>query len=169
MELTKSLTKLSQVIKKYRYAVLVLVIGLILMAIPGTGNREDTETSDAESIYISEQTLESKLSEVLSRVDGAGNVKVLLTVAAGEETVYQTNDDISSSNDASSTNYDTVTVTDANRNQNGLIRQINPATYQGAVIVCQGADDPNVRLAIVDAVSKLTGLGANRISVLKMN
>jgi len=38
----------------------------------------------------------------------------------------------------------------------------------GAVIVCQGADDPQVRLSIVDAVSKVTGLGSDKISVLKM-
>lgn len=36
-------------------------------------------------------------------------------------------------------------------------------------MVCQGADNAAVRLAIVEAVSKVTGLGANRISVLKMN
>jgi stage III sporulation protein AG len=38
----------------------------------------------------------------------------------------------------------------------------------GAIVLCQGADVPSVRLAIVDAVSKVTGLVANQISVLKM-
>ena len=66
------------------------------------------------------------------------------------------------------TENNTVTLTDSNRNQSGLIRQIIPEKYQGAVILCQGADDPIIRLAIVDAVSKATGLGANKISVLKL-
>jgi stage III sporulation protein AG len=35
-------------------------------------------------------------------------------------------------------------------------------------VVCQGADDPVVKLLIVDAVSKVTGLGADKISVMKM-
>ena len=48
------------------------------------------------------------------------------------------------------------------------MRQVNPPTYLGAIIICEGADDANIRLAVVDAVSKVTGLGANRISVLKM-
>ena len=66
------------------------------------------------------------------------------------------------------TKTDTVTVTDAQRNESGLIRQVNPPVYKGAVIVCQGADNAAVRLAIVDAVGKATGLGADKISVLKM-
>ena len=59
-------------------------------------------------------------------------------------------------------------MTDGQRGQTGLVRQVLPATYRGAVVVCQGADDPRIRLAIVEAVSMATGLGADRISVLKM-
>jgi stage III sporulation protein AG len=35
-------------------------------------------------------------------------------------------------------------------------------------VICQGAADPAVRLAVVEAVADATGLGADRISVLKM-
>ena len=63
----------------------------------------------------------------------------------------------------------TVTVTDAQRNESGLVRQIVSPKYRGAIIVCGGADDPVVCLAIKDAVSNATGLGTDRISVLKMN
>ena len=38
---------------------------------------------------------------------------------------------------------------------------------KGAVIVCTGADDPKTRLNIVTAVSTYTGLGSDRITVLK--
>ena len=40
--------------------------------------------------------------------------------------------------------------------------------YQGAVVVCEGAERAAVRLAIVEAVSSLTGLGSDKISVIKM-
>ena len=59
-------------------------------------------------------------------------------------------------------------ITDSNRNETGLIHQRNPPKYQGAIILAMGADDPAVKLAIVDAVSNVTGLGADKISVLKM-
>ena len=155
-------------LKKYRYVLLVLAIGLVLMIIPGKSRNETNNDSNIAMLTQSEPTLEEKLSTILSQVSGAGKVEVLLTVAKGEETVYQTNDDISNSNDTNNNNSNTVMVTDAQRNQYGLIRQIIPAEYQGAVVICQGADDPNVRLAMVNAVSNLTGLGANCISVLKM-
>ena len=138
------------------------------MSIPSFDTQTDTTASDDLEQTVDEPSLEDKLSLILSQVDGAGKVQVILTVEAGEEVVYQTDDNQTITADSDAKNTDTVTVTDANRNQNGLIRQVNPAVYQGAIIVCEGAENPTVHLAIVDAVSKITGLGANRISVLKM-
>lgn len=162
------LEKLLGIIKKYRYAVLVLVIGLVLMTMPDLSKPTEERNAQVTENSAAEVTLEEKLANILTQVDGAGRVQVILTVAAGEEVVFQTDDDETVSTDSTTTKLDTVTVTDADRNQNGLIRQINPAVYQGAIIVCEGADNPTVRLAIADAVSKITGLGTNRISVLKM-
>lgn len=162
------LEKLLEIIKKYRYAVLVLVIGLVLMTMPDLSKPTEERNAQVTENSAAEVTLEEKLANILTQVDGAGRVQVILTVAAGEEVVFQTDDDETVSTDSTTTKLDTVTVTDADRNQNGLIRQINPAVYQGAIIVCEGADNPTVRLAIADAVSKITGLGTNRISVLKM-
>ncbi len=39
--------------------------------------------------------------------------------------------------------------------------------YRGALVVCQGAADPQVRLAVTEAVRALTGLGTDRITVLR--
>ena len=38
----------------------------------------------------------------------------------------------------------------------------------GAVVVCQGADQPAVRLDVTNAVAAYTGLGSDKISVIKM-
>ena len=168
MELKGLIDKTIQGAKKYRYALLVLAIGLVLMVLPGKKDGADMVEVTAQSEIQTELDIEQKLASILSRVDGAGEVQVILSVAAGEETVYQTNDDSSNDADSSRVDINTVTVTDSERNECGLVRQVNPAVYQGAVIVCQGADNPAVKLALVDAISKLTGLGANRISVLKM-
>ena len=39
--------------------------------------------------------------------------------------------------------------------------------FRGALVVCPGGDDPQVRLAVMEAVSAVTGLGSNHISVCK--
>ena len=165
MELKSLGLKLTAGIKKYRYAIIILLIGICLMYLPFKKNEPEiiqtVETEEAISIN-------DMLSEILSSIAGAGDVKVLLTVAKGEEILYQSNASVASSETGNNTQSNTVTVTDAQRNENGLVRQINPPVYQGAIIACQGADSPSVRLAIVNAVSKVTGLGADQISVLKM-
>lgn len=163
------INKFANILKKYRYALIVLLIGLILMAIPGVSERAETVSNEILETGTSPvELLEQKLSSLLSKVEGAGDVEVILTIAAGEEIIYQTNDDHADSDTSSSSNTNTVTVTDSNRNQTGLIKQVKTEIYQGAIVVCRGADDPSVRLAIVDAVARITGLGTNCISVLKM-
>ena len=168
MDIKQLPEKFYKLIKKYRYALLIIAIGLLMMTIPNTGNQINRTTPEETDAEPTESSLEDRLTSVLSLVDGAGQVRVILTIAEGEEIVYQTDDNITSTNDSNSKTIDTVTITDAQRNQTGLICQINPVSYKGVIIVCQGADNPTVRLNLVDAVSKLTGLGANRISVLKM-
>ncbi len=156
-----------QFVKKYRYVAIVLLVGLILMALPETEKKSES-TTPAATQTATKETMEDRLSSILSQISGAGEVRVLLTEAVGEEVFYQTNDSESSGENTSDKNINTVIVTDAQRTQSGLIRQINPPAYRGAIVLCQGADDPKIQLAIVDAVSKITGLGANRISVMKM-
>lgn len=157
--------KITAALKKYRYVLLVLVIGIVLLMIP-TGGTEKTAQEPAQTEQT--QSLQKELSDILSKVHGAGKVEVILTVSRGETTLYQTDESLSVSGDSSTTKTDTVTVTDAQRNDGGLIKQVNPPVYLGAIVVCEGADSPAVRLSIVDAVAKITGLGADKIAVLKM-
>lgn len=161
--------KIMPFIQKYKYVALVLLLGLALLALPGKSQENgDTSTVTTPEAVTETVSMSDELSAILSKIDGAGKVEVMLTVAAGEEIIYQTDGDTASTADSSSTQYDTVIITDGERAQQGLVRQVNPEQYLGAIIVCEGADSAAVRLAIVEAVSKVTGLGADRISVLKM-
>ncbi len=167
MDWVKRKNALISFASKNRYAILVLLAGLVLILLP-TGKKVQSNDADTESTHLHYTTTQEQLTQILSHLEGAGKVEVLLTYAYGEETVYQTNDNDAVSSDTSTTKYDTVIITDADRNESGLIRQINPPVYLGAIVVCQGADDPGIKLAVVEAVSKATGLGADKISVLKM-
>ena len=40
--------------------------------------------------------------------------------------------------------------------------------YLGAVVVCEGAASPQVRLDVLQAVAQFTGLSTDKISVLKL-
>ena len=162
MDLTAISGKVVEFAKKYRYVILVLVIGIGLMLLPEGARQEETEPVQSQQ---AQPDMTQQLRQILSRIKGAGDVEVLLTLSAGEETVYQTDEDLSESGGIRG---ETVIVADSDRNEQGLVKKILPARYQGAVIVCDGAENPAVRLAIVEAVADATGLGADRISVLKM-
>lgn len=168
MDLKKLTGTLVDWVKKYRYVAIVLIAGLVLMMLP-VGNTKQTSSPKDEPVSTgTEKDIGQELEQILSQIYGAGKVQVMLTVAQGEYTVYQTDEDVTVSDVSSTTRQETITLTDTNRNQTGLIRQINPPVYQGAIILCQGADSPTVRLSILDAVSKVTGLGADKISIVKM-
>ena len=161
--------KLTSAGKKYRYPLLLLLVGIVLVLLP---TKETTGKKLAEpgitEVDGNMLSMETQLAEILSTVAGAGKVRVMLSVSAGEETIYQTDTDDSHTADSDSVKKDTVIITDSSRSESGLVRQIVPPKYLGAVVVCQGADSPSVRLSIVEAVAKLTGLGTDRITVLKM-
>lgn len=163
MERSALKNKIVGLVKEYRYAAIILAVGLILMLLP-SGEEKETAVPAPQEIQTETDDLQDRLSEILSVVQGAGKVKVLLTQARGEQMVYQT--DIQEREDALTE--DTVIVTGSDRSQNGLICQRIPPKYLGAVIVCQGADKAVVRLALVEAVSNATGLSTDAITVLKM-
>lgn len=163
MEVTSVFEKATALLVKYRYAACILLVGIALMLLP-TGT-EPREEPSAESTATQETApVEEQLAALLSKIQGAGRVEVMLSYASGAETRYQQNQET----DGDGIRSDTVTVTDADRNESALVTRVDPPVYLGAIVVCQGADSAAVRLAIVEAVSKYTGLGADEIAVLKM-
>lgn len=165
MELTRTKEKLAQMAGKYKYAFLILLLGLGLMLWP----QSEPEAAEIVTENPSEdQSLEQMLEEILSQIDGAGQVRVLLTERVGEETLYQTDTQSDSSGERIQQSASTVITEDSQRQESGLIRRTDAPVYRGAVVVCQGADLAQVRLAIVEAVRCVTGLGADEISVVKM-
>lgn len=153
--------KAMEFLRKYRYVALVLLAGIILMALPEKKTQDPSPPAAQEE---AEPDLQEALEEILSQLSGAGKVRVLLTKASGEETIYQTDRDSSLEDQRT----DTVVISGADREELGLVRQVNPPEYLGAIVVCQGADNASVKLAIVEAVAKATGLTTDKISVLKM-
>jgi stage III sporulation protein AG len=158
--------KIFSVIKKYRYPILILLLGILLMTIP---MKTKTQTpQQTVPTYSQKEDAATQLKQLLSCIQGAGKVELYLSVAEGEVTHYLQDEEISADGSTSDIHRDTVIVTGADKAQSGIVMQVTPPKYLGAVVVCQGADSAAVRLAMVDAVSKATGLGSDKITVLKM-
>lgn len=167
MDALKYVTKAADIIKKYRFLILMIAVGVILLTIPQ--DEKKTATAPVQVVDNADiQTVEERLSAILSRMEGAGKATVLLTEAKGEQILYQTDESITNAGNGNDRRTETVLVNNTDKSETGLIRQRIPPVYQGAVILCQGADRAEVRLRIVEAVMSATGLTSDKITVLKM-
>ena len=161
--------KLRELSKQYRFVLLILLLGIVLMLLPNFSEQAEKDTAiNQSSTQTDDIELDESLAQILSKMDGAGKVQVLLTKAKGERIHYQTNDNRSQSDSLVELRQETVIVNGTDRSESGLVWQTEPPVYLGAVILCQGADSAAVRLAIIQAVANATGLSTDKISVLKM-
>jgi stage III sporulation protein AG len=168
MDINALKAKVMEFLKKYRFVILILCIGILLMILPTGKAKEQAPQLSTSQPAIQFDDPTNALTDILSQIQGAGKVRLMLTKGAGERTVYQTNEDRNIGEQNQSVRVETVIVTDKDRAQHGLVQQVLAPEYRGAIVVCQGADDASVRLAIIEAVADATGLGTDRISVLKM-
>ena len=165
MDWLKARKRVSELFDKYKYVLLIVSLGIFLMLIPSEP-KEDTQVS-TPAATIPAESVEEKLEKILCQIRGVGKVQVMLTEQTGSETVYQTDVDRTDGEGSGRLKEETVIVSGGGA-QSGLVQSVTPPTYLGAIVVCQGAGSPGVRLAVVNAVSAVTGLGADRISVLEM-
>ena len=125
------------VVKKYQYVLLVALVGAVLLLIP-SGEKPAETAAPEEGQQFRLEELEKRLEQALGQIEGAGEVHAVLTLKSGSRQVLEV-----------------------------VPLQTLAPEYQGALIVCQGGGDPAVRLNILQAVSALTGLGADKISICK--
>ena len=165
MDWIKVTGQMKETFKKYKFVLLVLCVGILLMTFPDV-KTESKEVPVAE-VTAKPDDIASELTEILAQIQGVGKVKVMVTESATRETIYQTDGDSTVNGDSVTNRFETVIVSQ-NGAEQGLIRTVTPPVYLGAVIVCQGGGDPRVQLAVTQAVASVTGIGTDHITVLKM-
>lgn len=159
--------KWRDILKKYRFAALVALAGVVLMLLPGKkDSMPDAETAEGETFSLEES--ERRMAEVLGAMDGVGRVQVMLTLRSGE-TLSLAEDSSASQGSGGDVRRESqvLTVNRGSGKQEVVVTQRMYPVYQGAVVVCQGAGNSQVRLTVIDAVSVLTGLSSDKISVVK--
>ena len=164
-----SMKTLTTFFKRYKFVLIVIAAGLILLALPSGADKSRAEATKGDpgaEEDFSVDALEEKLSEILSRIEGAGKVSVMLTVKSGTERILAADREISESGTERDGTEEIVVLSRDGGEEVVLIGQNYP-TFQGALVVCPGGGDPQIQLQITRALSALTGLGAGRITVCK--
>lgn len=149
-------------LEKYKYALLVLAAGVLLLLLPSGGGGEEKESAAAPAEEFDLEAFEEKLSRTLSAVDGAGETRVILTLDGGSRRVLAQDRDQDGDGGLTSA---TVTLGRGSGNQEVVPLQTLAPSFRGALVVCTGGGDAAVCLRLTRAVSALTGLGSDRITV----
>lgn len=143
-----------------------------------TANNNQTLTSNQNS---NSDSLEEKLENILSNIEGVGSVKVFINYSESSETVAMYNE-----NSKKSTTEETdksggtrkVEQTDSQKEviyqeQNGtktpIVQKTVEPKIEGAIITAKGAGDINVKTSIIQAVEAATGLATHKIQVFTMS
>lgn len=158
---------------RYKYAALILLIGAGLLLWPGgSGHTAQTGQSEAPPAYTAAETLRKDLEEILGQIQGVGTVRVLLTVDTDGERQLAQNTELRYSGSATapedySRTSEPVLLDGGGPREETVVTRTAYPTYRGALVVCQGGDRADVKLAVTEAVSALTGLSSDCVTVAK--
>ncbi|MCD7785206.1 MAG: hypothetical protein LUH18_06455 [Oscillospiraceae bacterium] len=121
---------------------------------------EDLETiPDMSSKYAEELRLQ--LEEIISKIDGVGDVTVMLTIESSASYVYTTDID----KDELETKTETVII----GNKEALIERIDNPQVSGVLVVCTGGDRAVIQEQVIKAVSTVLDIPSNKVYVAKSN
>ena len=153
-------------------------LGLILILLSnmlGTSKNAVTASKEQgeQNVVSDEQfvsSVENRLKTLLADIDGAGECEVMVSIASSAEVVYVKEDKSSSDDSGQSVKNEResniLTVSDSSGNETALItKQISPE-IGGVTIVSHGANNIDVKSNIIQAVSTVLGIGANKVCVV---
>lgn len=119
--------------------------------------------------------LEEKLVNILSKLAGVGKVNVMVTLENSVEKITANNTTKTSENTIENDSeggtrelhredLTTQVVTKGNNDELLVVKEINP-TVQGVIVVAEGADDPEIKEILYEAVKIALGVKGNRVQV----
>ena len=171
--------------------VTIVIINIIWNGDKNSSNQKDSQndtpkqlaSSDTTSVEVSSNTtseLETKLEEILSKIQGVGEVNVFINYSESSEMIPMYNENTQTSNteetDTSGgtrkieeTDSQKEIIYEENNGEKTVITQkIVEPQIEGAIITAKGAGSAEVKTSIIQAVEAVTGLATHKIQVFEM-
>ena len=179
------------------FFIIISVITIVIINFIWSGNKtdnkqvnENTNINNKKLANVTEENtdevedtnnLEEKLEEILSKIQGVGEVKVCVNYSESSEVVAMFDE-----NSSTSTTEETDTEggvrkieqTETNKNviyeendgkKTPITTKVIKPKIEGAIITAKGANNATVKNNIIQAVEALTGLATHKIQVFEMN
>lgn len=146
------------------------------------GTVEERETNPAGQDWVTyAEFLEDTLEEVLSTMEGAGKVKVMITLESSGESIVekdittgidastQVNADGGSHNTSGNEKTGETVYVQQDRVTYPYVKQIISPRVAGVVVSAQGGDNLTINKNITEAIQALFGIDAHKIKIIKMS
>ncbi len=156
-----------------------------------SGEKTEEETEEETEVFSSETnreseldryvaSLEDRLESLLSRMEGVGEVRVMITLRSSQELVLEKDQPVTRSEttekDAeggsrsvyeSENGETTVYASDGSKQSPYVVKTLTPRV-EGVVVMAQGAGTARVSSDISEAVQALFGIDAHKVKVIRM-
>lgn len=170
--------------KKSDKLLILLALGLLMVIImlpdaPQEETEPENSSMEIQNGFSYEASLESRLEDILSGIQGVGEVEVMVTLKSSGEKVVQMDTDISrktiTETDSSGGNRtqqevtqdsDTLLVGGTSSGEPYVVQEIMPQV-EGVIVLADGGEKATVRSDILDAVQALFSLEAHKIKVFR--
>lgn len=157
----------------------ICVLALIVISVIPDEKKEveNVSTDSEDKAFASEkeqEDLESKLKQILSKINGAGDVDVMITFQSSEEVVPAYNSNITtettkeqdSSGGERTTTSSTENKTMITSNSNEpVILKTSEAEIKGVIVVSSGANNQAVKELLYDAVKTSLQISGHQVEI----
>jgi len=116
---------------------------------------------------------EKELEALLGKINGAGDVKAMITLENCYENVYAKGYNEKKDNAENSQQYELneeyIIVKNGSNNEECLVIKVYEPTVKGVAVIAEGAGNSQVKNAITQTVCALFDISTAKVSVEKMN
>ena len=157
--------------KKMRSNILLaLLLGILLLAAGRSfsDSKEEELPQTVAAMETADRATERRMAEILSKIQGAGQVDVMLTYRQTEEKTIAHNETREENGETLRTEQTAILLEDGDGATQPLVLTETGPVVEGVVIAAQGADSPAVAAALNQAAQALLDVPAHKVAVLKM-
>ena len=166
--------KLKQIIAKIKSVKNIeIIIGLVIIAVMiiiysnVSAAKEKTDAASGGEATLT-NNLETRLADILGEIEGAGEVKVMITYAGtGDKITAETTNTHTTTTNGSTSSTTTTTTTSSPvlSGSDVVILQEKMPEIKGVIVVAEGASDMKVKLKLMQATATVLGINANSIQI----
>ena len=149
--------------------VMLILLGNNTSLLSHLGKSESTasvQESEDELLRYA-RTIEQKIVSLCESIEGAGQVRAIVSFEGDFAYRYATDRDTSAKEGAQSESAEYVTV-GSGASESALLLTRTPPAISGIGVVCTGGDDAAVRREITALLGAAFGIGTNKIYVVTM-